>query len=420
MKKIGLLFLFCLALSLTQKVMAGGFKVALQGQKQVGMAGTGVGFARDGATMYYNPGGLSFVKQQFNLGVSGLFPSTGFLEKGTNTVITSANKMFTPFSFYAHADVSKRIKLGLAMYTPFGTGIAYPADWSGRYILRKIDLKTVFIQPTVALKVSEKLGIGGGFIYSTGSMLLRKDLPITLANDEIASAELQGKARGTGYNVGAYFKANDKMELGITYHSKVKMKLDDGEAVFSNIPIGLSSTFPENNTFTTELNLPAELALGFSYKLHKGFTLAIDFNRTYWNSFDSLGFDYAINTSAVTDAKSPRLYQNSNCFRIGAQINASSKVDLRLGVFFDQTPVPDGYMSPELPDNNKTGVTFGGTFRVDERTHVDVSLIYEQLPDRYQRNKETGLDGTFQTRVIAPGVGLTYLFQKRMTKRKHY
>lgn len=419
MKKILLLLLFLSSFHV-QKIIAGGFKVALQGQKQIGMAGIGVGFAQDGATMYFNPGGLSFVKQQLNIGVNGLFPSTGFLEKGTNTVITSSNKMFTPFSLYAHADLSKRIKLGLAMYTPFGTGIAYPEDWSGRYILRKIDLKTIFIQPTIAFKLTEKLGIGGGFIYSTGSMLLRKDIPITMANDDIASAELQGKAKGTGYNLGAYFKANDKMEFGITYHSKVKMKVNDGEAIFSNIPIGLSATFPETNTFTTELVLPAELALGLSFKLRKGFTIALDFNRTYWKSFDSLGFDYAVNTSAVSDKKSPRLYENANCFRMGAQINATPKIDLRFGIFFDQTPVPEGYLAPELPDNNKTGITLGGSFKLDERTHLDVSLLYEEVSERTERNKETGLEGTFHTRVIAPGVGLTYLFQKRMTKRKHY
>jgi long-chain fatty acid transport protein len=190
------------------------------------------------------------------------------------------------------------------------------------------------------------------------------------------------------------------------------MKVNDGKAVFSNIPVGLASTFPSNNTFSSTLSLPGEIGFGFSYKIVKDLTVAVDFNHTFWSSYDSLGFNYAVNTSAVTDAKSPRLYENASCVRFGAQYAASAKVSVRAGLFFDQTPVRDGYVSPELPDNNKTGLTAGGTFKLDESIVLDISLLYENVPSRTQKNIESGLDGTFQTSVIAPGLGLTYIFNK--------
>jgi len=40
---------------------ANGFKIALQGQKQIGMGGIGIAMPVDAATLYYNPAGLSFV-----------------------------------------------------------------------------------------------------------------------------------------------------------------------------------------------------------------------------------------------------------------------------------------------------------------------------------------------------------------------
>ncbi|HNF71237.1 MAG TPA: outer membrane protein transport protein [Chitinophagaceae bacterium] len=411
----------CLLLGPSVHIYAGGFKVSLQGIKQIGMAGTGVGFASDAAAIYYNPSGISFVPRQINIGVNGLFPSTSFLEKNTNNLYHAANHMFTPFSVYAHTALSKRWSAGIGIYTPFGTGVAYPADWSGRYILRKINLETVFIQPTLSFKVNRNFSLGGGFIYAVGTMLLSKDIPITSGSENyIANAELRGNASGTGFNAGATLKAGDRLQFGITYHSMVKMKVSDGEAVFSNIPVGLKSNFPSPNTFTTSLKLPAEFDFGFSYQLKHGFYLLFDYNRTFWNVFDSLGFDYGVNTSTVTDAKSPRLYENSSCFRLGAQAECSPRIDLRAGIFFDQSPVPDGYVAPELPDNHKTGITLGGTFRVDERTHLDISLLYEEVAKRTQRNKETGLEGTFQTKVLAPGIGVTYLFQKRISKKKRY
>ncbi len=404
-----------------QQVFAGGFKIALQGQKQIGMASTGVGFAQDASTIYFNPAGMSFITNQVNGGMTGLFPSVSFLEKGTNNIYNTVNQMFTPFSLYASCNLSKSVKLGLGVYTPFGSGVKYPTDWSGRYVLDEISLQTVFIQPTLSFKVSNNFSLGGGFIYANGNVDLKRDLPITSGqNNTVAKAELNGDAQGIGFNVGAYLKASDRFSLGATYHSNVNMKVDDGVASFSNIPVGLSSTFPTSNKFKTELALPSELAVGLSYKITNELTIAIDFNHTFWKSFDSLGFDYAVNTSAVTDAKSPRLYENASCIRFGAQLAASKNVDLRAGVFFDQTPVQDGYVAPELPDNNKVGLSVGGSFKFTERLHLDLSLLYENVAAREQKNKESGLEGTFQTEVIAPGIGITYLFQKSTTKRKNY
>ncbi len=419
MKK--LILLFSCAAFFYQNTNAGGFKVALQGQKQTGMASTGVGFAQDAATLYFNPAGMSFINNQINVGMNGLFPTTSFLEKGTNTLYSSVNKMYTPFSLYATCNLSKAIKLGLGIYTPFGTGVQYPTDWSGRYILHQISLQSIYYQPTLSLKLSNTFSIGAGFIYATGNVLLEKDLPITSgSNNAIASAQLKGEGEGVGFNIGAYLKASDRFNLGATYHSKVAMKVDDGKAVFSDIPAGLVSTFPLSNTFTTELALPSEVAVGLSYKMTDELTIAVDFNHTFWKSFDSLGFNYAVNTSAVSDKKSPRLYENASCIRFGAQLKASQNIDLRAGIFFDQTPVKDGYVAPELPDNNKVGLSAGGTFKFNDRLHLDLSLLYEDVAEREQKNKETGLEGTFQTRVLAPGLGLTYLFQKRTNKRKNY
>lgn len=123
MKKI-ILFLFCCTGLCQQNSIAGGFKVALQGQKQTGMAGIGVGFAQDAATIYYNPAGLSFVKNQVNAGVNLLFPNTSFFEQGTNTMYSSVSQTFTPFALYGSCNISPSVKFGMGVYTPFGTGVS--------------------------------------------------------------------------------------------------------------------------------------------------------------------------------------------------------------------------------------------------------------------------------------------------------
>lgn len=401
-------------------VLAGGFKIALQGQKQIGMGHTGVGFSQDAATVYFNPAGMGFARSGISAGVNLLMPSTSFLDANTNQITNSTSQVFTPLSLFGNVALNKKVNFGLGVYTPYGSGIMYPANWTGRYILNRIDLKVVYIQPTLSVKLSEKFSIGAGFIYSQGHVGLERDLPLSSnQGNTTASVKLDGRASGIGFNAGAYFKASERFSIGMAYHSKVNMEVEKGDATFNDVPMALSSSFPEANYFSSELPLPSELAAGFSYKLTSRLTAAVDFNLTFWKSFDTLSFDYQTNSAALADSKSPRLYENASAIRLGFQYLASEGLQLRAGAFYDQTPVKDGYVAPELPDNNKVGLTLGASARLHDKLVLDLSLLYEDVPERNQTNKETGLAGTFQTRVFSPGVGLTYLFGK-LNKRKNY
>lgn len=412
MKK-SILFLSGLLLSFHMS-HAGGFKIGMQGVSQLGMGHTGIGFAQDASTIYFNPGGMAYTESQINGGIHLLMPSVSYLNNKTNELTQATSQVFTPFSVYATAKVSPRIHLGIGVYTPFGSGMMYPTDWSGRYILSSISLQSIYVQPTISYRLSDEWSIGAGVVFANGNVNLQKDLPLMSGSEQtIAHATLEGKAKGNGYNVGAYYKPNDKTSFGVTYHSMVKMKVEKGDAMFENVPQALASSFPAKNTFSTELNLPSELGIGFSQKLTARTRFAMDVNYTFWKSFDSLGFDYATNSSQLTDSKSPRLYKNALGFHAGFQTCVSYATTLRIGAFYDQTPVQDGYVAPELPDNNKVGLTAGASFTLHDRVKLDLSCLYEHVAKRSQVNKETGLDGTFKTKVIAPGVGITYLFGKK-------
>ncbi len=407
------------SLCFTFSAYAGGFKIGLQGLKQIGMGHTGVGFVQDAATIYFNPAGMSFIGNQVNIGCNALMPNTSFLETNTNLLTKADAQVFTPFSVYASSKLYKKFNIGLGIYTPFGSGMTYPKDWGGEYILHKINLSTIYFQPTLSYKISKKLAVGAGFVYSTGHVTLEKDLPInSMSNSTIASAQLKGAASGIGYNAGAYLHFNEQLSFGLTYHSKVLMKVKEGTANFKDIPTALTASFPATNTFTTTLALPSELSLGVAYRLADHVIFALDLNRTFWNSYDSLGFDYGVNTDKVTDAKSPRNYQDVSAIRVGVQYEMSSKFVFRTGFFYDQTPVKDGYVAPELPDNNKIGFTLGASVQVAKNVKLDFSFLYESVPNRKQTNLETGLSGTFQTKAIAPGIGIQYQFNKKNNPKK--
>jgi long-chain fatty acid transport protein len=398
----------------SQMSYAGGFKTAAQGQKALGMAHIGIGFAQDASSVYFNPGAMSFTQNQLSLGVHFLVPRTSYLDSATNVLTNAEGQTFTPFQLYATKSLDKRKKwtAGFGAYTPFGSGVSYPGTWTGRYTLTSISLQSFYLQPTLAYKINKNLSLGAGFIYALGNVTLEKDVPVATTAGDVGHAKLKGSGNGMGFNTGAYYQ-DSSLSIGAVYHSRVDMKVKGGTATFTNIPLLASASFP-NTTFDSKLPLASEMGLGAAYRFGKsrGTVVAIDFNHTFWKSYDSLGFDYAANTAAVTDAKSPRLYENASAIRFGVQHQVNNNVAVRGGYYYDQTPVKDGYLTPESPDNNRHGFTLGASIAVDKQLTIDASLLYQELPARGQRNLETTLGGTFATRVIAPGIGLTYRFSK--------
>src|SRR5687768_238188 len=166
--KVKLLALLGSAL-LTGQAMAGGFQVNLQGQKQIGMGHAGVGLAMDEASIFFNPGAMSHLRENgFQIGASGIISKVAYLEMapGAATAKTD-NPLGTPFTAYGvWGPEESDWKVGLGVYTPFGSSVNWGNEWQGRYNLTEIDLNAIFIQPTVSYKITDKLGIGAGFVYA--------------------------------------------------------------------------------------------------------------------------------------------------------------------------------------------------------------------------------------------------------------
>jgi long-chain fatty acid transport protein len=393
-------------------VFAGGFQLNLQGQKQIGMGSTGVGFARDASTLFYNPAGMSSLDTgfHFHAGMSLLFPSVSYLEGngGMYTAQTVPNTG-TPFSFYAVARLKKQpnLAIGLGAYTPFGSRQQWESDWIGQFLLREIDLKTIFIQPTLSWKFSDAFSIGGGLVIATGSFGLAKGIPAQDTTAQYGSATLDGKASGMGYQFGLYHRSENGFSAGLTYRSAVKANIENGTATFET-PSSLSAYFP-NTTFNTSITLPWVANLGLGYEIDR-WNFACDINYVGWSTYDSLIIDFADNTEKLADQHSGRKYENSFIFRLGAEFYVRDLIWLRAGVYFDQTPVQDGYLTPETPDANKLGISAGLSISRPSGFSLDLSFLYIEGKKRSDTNLETGFSGTYKARAFIPGIGFSYHF----------
>lgn len=374
------------------------------------MASAGAAFVQDAAILFYNPGGASFLqKSELIIGATPTFGRGKFLDANTNATAETTSPTSFPFAVYGVFGLKKveKLKFGLAVYTPFGSTIEWEAGWTGRFALTRLELRSIFVQPTVSYKLTDKIGFGAGFIYSTGKVNLQKDIPVLGADGNYGHAELNGAASGFGFNAGLYFKPTEKLSLGLSYRSQVTMKVDNGEATFT-VPSALAGNFPSGK-FSSQLPLPQVLTLGSAYKINEKLDLALDVNFVGWKAYDTLAFDYEKNTPSLVDTKSARNYRNTFALRLGGQYKITDHLITRLGVSYGITPVKDGYVTPETPDANRISYTVGLGYQLGEHFMIDASFLFTAL-DRTDTNLETNLSGQFRTNVCAPGISFSYKF----------
>ena len=160
---------------------AQGFQVNFQGQKQQGMGCAGTALYQDGASIFYNPGSVAFSNENsINIASTPIFSNVLYVDSATKQGYRTKNPVGTPFSAYGIFQAHKhdKLKFGIAAYTPFGSTVQWEENWIGRFALTRLELKAIYIQPTLSYRIADVIGIGAGFIISTGNVNLQKDVPV--------------------------------------------------------------------------------------------------------------------------------------------------------------------------------------------------------------------------------------------------
>jgi long-chain fatty acid transport protein len=413
MRKLLSLTLLALAGS---TAFAGGYRVSIQGQKQLAMGHTGVAVVNSAEVAFFNPAGMAYLDNKFNVSVGGnaLFAETRFQNSQYNWTASTSN-LGTPFSVYATYRITDWLTAGLAVYTPYGSSVEWDQNWQGAHLVNNINLQAIFVQPTVSVRLGDHFSVGGGPIYARGSVNFNRNLatPGNLSENADVTLDATGIS-AWGYNVGMMFNPSDKVRLGLNYRSEIIMEARDGDATFGELPTLLEND-PRFNptTFNADLPLPAELTAGLSVQVSDKLLLAFDYNYALWNVYESLTVEFASGTTSVN----PRNYKNASTYRLGAQYAATEKFTFRAGWYFDESPVQDGYFAPETPRNDSMGFTGGLTYQVSKKLGVDFSFLYlhfDEVENSYDYYQENGsplpFGGTYKSSVFSPGIGITYGF----------
>ena len=405
-----------LHLLFTVPCTGGGFQINTMGAKALGMGGSFVGISNDASCIFFNPAGMSDLLHQHELytGVSLIFPQVSVQTAAvSNTNQTSP--IATPVELYYVFKCNERLSVGIGINNQFGSKASYPDDWEGRYIVQELSLKTYMFQPTASYKINDFLNIGGGFTYATGTFDLKQAIPLETTNTSNGEAHLSGNGNAMGYNIGVLSHVKDYFNVGISYRSKFKIDLKNGNAEFTGIPNAVSDMFPPTTGFTSSVTLPAVLCFGISKEfLNKKLVVTFDFWRTFWSSYDTLKFIFAnTQTPAVV---SPRMYKDVNYFSLGASYLFNEKLTARAGLLYDYSPIQDGYVSPEMPDANCFGWSVGGSYKVKDFFAIDLSFLNYNV-SATRSFSQAGFSATYHKIISVIDVGLNFSFGKKYPKK---
>ena len=389
---------------------AGGYQVGLHGQKEIGMGLVGTSLTLDASCMFYNPGGLGFVKDKisFAAGISPLKSIVSFKKVAPSSYTTNTdNPIGTPFYIYGSYKINDKLGFGIAVNTPYGNSLKWKDNWAGKFLIEQIKLKAIFVQPTVSYKFNDMLSVGAGLVYSFGDVDIKKAIPVNFPDGSDGQAHIKGTATSMGFNVGVLLKPIEKLQIGIDYRSLIKMKVTDGD-VTMDVPASLASSFPTTNKVEASLPLPANLDFGASYQVNDKLLVAISFNYVFWDVYDSLIFDFKTNTSTLADSRNPRKYSNTLIFRAGAQYQLNEMWTVRAGTYYDPSPVNKEYFNPETPSLNNLGLTCGFSVVPMKHLSIDFSFLFLMGLQRDAIYTPDNFGGTYKTYFYIPGIGLTY------------
>ncbi|HJQ35595.1 MAG TPA: outer membrane protein transport protein [Thermoanaerobaculia bacterium] len=416
-----------LACLLSAPVFGAGFSIFEQGAKASGMAGAFVATADDPSAVFYNPAGLAQQRELSVLAGATFINFTNEFNGDPNDPFTAGTEAkydrhtFVPPNAYAILPIGQNLTVGIGVFAAWGLRTDWADPWVGRFISRDADLKTTSVEPAIAWQsASGNLAIGGGVEYRRARVILNQNLALPFPNPftgritDIGNARLESEyGDDIGYNAGILFKT-DRFRFGASYRSEMDIDLE-GNADFTQISTGnagldalVAGTFPVDDNITTTLPFPAILAAGVAFMPTDRVELEFDITHMTWSRFEALAVDFE-NQPARSFVREQE-WNDSSCYRLGANIKATPDWDVRLGVLYDENPQPTERVGPLLPDSDRLGATFGFGYHKGPFI-VDVAAFILHFKDRNTNGQSAeGFNGTYQTDATLWSFNLGYRF----------
>ena len=401
---IAVLSVFLLPLA----AFAGGYAVNEQGAKATSMANAFAAQADDPTAVYFNPAGIVQLEgTQVTIGASPVIPQAKF-ESSTNDPTfrhtspgqkTSLDdEVIVVPNAYLTQKINDRASFGFGTFSNFGLVTNWPNSWPGRFIPGGTysELATLSVNPVLAFKPHERVSLAAGPVMQYFYFEL-KQKQFTGAPP---SPELNSKFRGDdvdwGWNAALMVWLTDDLKFGASYRSEVSHSIN-GNLTFSPNLGPFADT-----TFTTSIKTPANAYLGLAWT-HGPLTLEFDAQWTDWSSFNKLAAKFNKPVAGQPGLTVVEDWHDSWGYRFGAQFAVNQYLDVRAGIAYDESPIPNKSVSPRIPGGDRWiyAMGLGGHFK-----EFSADLAYQYVDaESVKMGSTAGEDAIADNTPVGPLTG---------------
>ncbi len=436
------------ALASTSVMATNGLAPTGLGQIHKAMGGAAVGNPENTTTMMTNPAAASFVSNGWDAGADLFKPNrtaTGNVTFGAaqgNQVgpdITAGTEYngdklsaFLIPEFAYKRDLNSKTSLGISVYgnggmntsyetspvfpttnplappnpgginpqtgqpfpnitTPFNGSPTGPVGTTG------VDLKQIFISPTVSMKVNENNSVGLSINLVAQQFQARGLSALSNASSSPANFTDQGKSNSTG--IGATLGWMGKFgntTAGASYRLKTKMSEFDE----------YKGLFPDNG----RLDVPAALTVGMATMVSPKTKIAVDVQKIFYSKVNSLGNTfYFPNNPPVNGfgtAGGPGFgWDDQNVFKIGVKHQRSSKLALMAGYNHGKSPVgqEEAFVNVLTPAVVEDHLSLGVEYKLNNRASLIGSYIHT-----FENELKGGTLSPFDIKMDQDALGVAY------------
>lgn len=417
-------FLFCSIFTSPKNAYAAGFYIQEQSVSGLGRSFAGsAAHPTDSSTIYYNPAGMTKLdRAQGQIGIHLLSPQTDFANEGsvsattatgganvsTNNTGDGGNPFNTiepvPNLFVSQPIANTDVWIGFGLSAPFGLANEYDDGWFGRYDSTESTLEVIDFAPTIAFEGSNKFSFGFGVNFQHVDVDLRRAIPDPLnAGGPTPATDgeliLEGDSLAAGFNAGILYEPWSHTRIGLHYRSEVNHEIEGN--LKGTTPAGVGGFAPFFVKGNADLDLPAIATFAAAHDIQDDLTILGHVIWFGWESFNQIHLRLANGANLID----PQDYENSFAFAIGAEYEFDDAWTFRAGIQYDETPTTGQSRTTRTPDGNRTWLSGGATYNVNDKISLDLAATYIFIDDGHiDRTADFGaLYGLFG----APGAAAT-------------
>ncbi|WP_372763362.1 OmpP1/FadL family transporter [Pseudoalteromonas sp.] len=316
------------------------------GMTHKGMAGAGVALSEELMSAANNPATLVVNGTEVSVGVElfspdrkysaaavdQYYPGAFYLQPETKK---SDNSIFAIPEFAIGHQLNEHVNIGFVVYANGGMNTEYPAQsqpegtfYSGT---AGVDLKQLFISPTLSYTLSPNTRVGIAPIYVVQQFAAQGLENFAAFSQSPNSVSGNGTDTSTGFGVqlGISQQINPVLSWGASYRSAVSMdEFDD-----------YSGLFAEQGGF----DLPSSYQIGAAWQITATQQLVLDWQKINYSEVSSIANPISNIMSAPlgSDAGAGFGWQDMSVYKLGYQWQRTEQQKIRFGVSYGEQPIPD-------------------------------------------------------------------------------